>query len=116
MKDKDDLDIECGDSDKENWIPGTRVSHVRRRAASQHQSQRPALKEANGRDGRINRNLAATGRRSRIPQTSHRKSIKSMPELDADVSAFMAGGGVASQEEDLDCVQGLLSLSQGAWR
>ncbi|KAF4156227.1 hypothetical protein CNMCM6936_008990 [Aspergillus lentulus] len=116
MKDKEDLDIECGDSDKENWIPGTRVSHVRRRAATHHQSQRPALKEANGRDGRINRNLAATGRRSRIPQPSHRKSIKSMPELDADVSAFMAGGGVASQEEDLDCVQGLLSLSQGAWR
>ncbi|EAW21352.1 homeobox domain-containing protein [Aspergillus fischeri NRRL 181] len=116
MKDKDDLDIECGDSDKENWIPGTRVSHVRRRAASHHQSQRPVLKESNGRDGRINRNLTATGRRSRIPQLSHRKSIKSMPELDADVSAFMAGGGVASQEEDLDCVQGLLSLSQGAWR
>ncbi|GFF83206.1 homeobox protein YOX1 [Aspergillus udagawae] len=116
MKDKDDLDIECGDSDKENWIPGTRVSHVRRRAASHHQSQRPVLKEANGRESRINRNLAATGRRSRISQPSHRKSIKSMPELDADVSAFMAGGGVASQEEDLDCVQGLLSLSQGAWR
>ncbi|RHZ50741.1 homeobox domain-containing protein [Aspergillus thermomutatus] len=116
MKDKDDLDIECGDSDKENWIPGTRVSHVRRRAASHHQSQRPVLREANGRDGRINRNLAATGRRSRIPQPAHRKTIKSMPELDADVSAFMAGGGVASQEEDLDCVQGLLSLSQGAWR
>ncbi|GIJ87825.1 hypothetical protein Asppvi_006738 [Aspergillus pseudoviridinutans] len=113
MKDKDDLDIECGDSDKENWIPGTRVSHVRRRAASHHQSQRPVLKEANGRDGRINR---GPGRRSRIPQPSHRKSIKSMPELDAGVSAFMAGGGVASQEEDLDCVQGLLSLSQGAWR
>ncbi|KAF4276134.1 hypothetical protein CNMCM8812_005343 [Aspergillus fumigatus] len=116
MKDKDDLDIECGDSDKENWIPGTRVSHVRQRAASHHQSHRPVLKEANGRDGRINRNLAATGGRSRISQPSHRKSIKSMPELDADVSAFMAGGGVASQEEDLDCVQGLLSLSQGAWR
>ncbi|KAF7118958.1 hypothetical protein CNMCM5793_008596 [Aspergillus hiratsukae] len=116
MKDKDDLDVECGDSDKENWIPGTRVSHVRRRAASHHQSQRPVLKESNGRDGRINRNLVATGRRSRIPQPSHRKSIKSMPELAADVSAFMAGGGVASQEEDLDCVQGLLSLSQGAWR
>ncbi|KAF7157840.1 hypothetical protein CNMCM5623_002274 [Aspergillus felis] len=113
MKGKDDLDIECGDSDKENWIPGTRVSHVRRRAATHHQSQRPVLKEANGRDGRMNR---GPGRRSRIPQPSHRKSIKSMPELDAGVSAFMAGGGVASQEEDLDCVQGLLSLSQGAWR
>ncbi|KAF7178263.1 hypothetical protein CNMCM7691_006938 [Aspergillus felis] len=113
MKGKDDLDIECGDSDKENWIPGTRVSHVRRRAATHHQSQRPVLKEANGRDGRMNR---GPGIRSRIPQPSHRKSIKSMPELDAGVSAFMAGGGVASQEEDLDCVQGLLSLSQGAWR
>ncbi|EAW09786.1 homeobox domain-containing protein [Aspergillus clavatus NRRL 1] len=117
MKDNEELDFGCGDSDKENWIPGTRVSHVRRRAASHHQSQRPALREASGRDGKISRTLSSSGRRPRISQqTSHRKSVKSMPELDADVSAFMAGGGGASQEEDLDCVQGLLSLSQGAWR
>lgn len=44
---------------------------------------------------------------------------------DEEVAAFMAGGRSASSasvgtgrrdEDDMDCVQGLLSLSQGAWR
>ena len=34
----------------------------------------------------------------------------------SDVSAFMGGDGNANEAEDLDCIQGLLSLSQGAWR
>ncbi|KKK15280.1 hypothetical protein P175DRAFT_0522635 [Aspergillus ochraceoroseus IBT 24754] len=109
---------EDGDSDKENWIPGTRVSQVRRRAASHHHPQRPALKESGSRDGRANKTL--TSARSRLSQAAQRKtsggSTKSLPGLGADVSAFIAGGGGASQEEDLDCIQGLLSLSQGAWR
>ncbi|RDW86495.1 homeobox domain-containing protein [Aspergillus mulundensis] len=110
---KDDLDIEAGDSDKENWIPGTRVSHSRRRTVSDQ--RRPVLKEGNGRAGRSQK---AQSGRSRLSQPSHRKPIgasKSMSGLDGDVSAFM-GGNAASQEEDLDCIQGLLSLSQGAWR
>ncbi|KAK1142655.1 Homeobox protein yox1 [Aspergillus melleus] len=117
-KDAGDADMHGGDSDKENWVPGTRASHIRRRAASHHQSQRPALGESKGRDGKANKDLMATGRRSRLSQASQRKVSggKDVPEVDADVSAFMAGGGSASQEEDLDCIQGLLSLSQGAWR
>ncbi|XHF97790.1 hypothetical protein AWENTII_001371 [Aspergillus wentii] len=115
-KDDEDLELQLGDSDKENWIPGTRTSHVRRRAAS-HNTQRPVLKEANGREGRANKNLTTAGRRSRLTQGSqHKAGGKSMPELGADISAFMAGGNGASQEEDLDCIQGLLSLSQGAWK
>ncbi|KAA8646321.1 hypothetical protein EYZ11_008448 [Aspergillus tanneri] len=116
----DDPDLQCGDSDKENWIPGTRVSHIRRRAASHHHSQRPVLRDSKGRDGKANKGLLAAGKRSRLSQASQRKASggngKAAPEMDADVSAFMAGGGSASQEEDLDCIQGLLSLSQGAWR
>lgn len=119
-KDAGDADLHGGDSDKENWVPGTRASHVRRRAASQHQSQRPVLGESKGRDGKANKDLTTAGRRSRLSQVSQRKvsggNGKAAPEVDADVSAFMAGGGSASQEEDLDCIQGLLSLSQGAWR
>ncbi|OJJ00279.1 hypothetical protein ASPVEDRAFT_81855 [Aspergillus versicolor CBS 583.65] len=113
---KDDLDIEDGDSDKENWIPGTRVSQSRRRTVS-HQPQRPALKDSNGQNNRGN--TKAPGR-PRLPQQSYRKAgggnTKSLSGLGTDVTAFMAGENTASQEEDLDCIQGLLSLSQGAWR
>ncbi|KAL4979379.1 hypothetical protein BDW66DRAFT_128307 [Aspergillus desertorum] len=114
---KDDLDLEAGDSDKENWVPGTRVSHSRRRAVSSH-TQRPVLKDSNGRDGRT-QEISTLGR-SRWSQPSHRRAVGaskslSMSGLEGDVSAFM-GGNAASQEEDLDCIQGLLSLSQGAWR
>ncbi|KAE8386619.1 hypothetical protein BDV23DRAFT_139921 [Aspergillus alliaceus] len=108
-----DLELHCGDSDKENWIPGTR--NVRRRAASQHHSSRPALRDTNGREGKVNKDLAA--RRFRLSQASQRKATnKSVPTVDTEVSTFMAGGGGSSQEEDLNCIQGLLSLSQGAWR
>lgn len=72
---------DLGDEDKENWIPGTRVSNVRRRTTVSH--ARPVLADSNQ-------------KRSRLAQKD-----TSMP---------------ASQDEDLDCIQGLLSLSQGAWR
>lgn len=114
----DDLELQWGDSDKENWIPGTRTSHVRRRTASHHHSRRSILREANSRDGKANRDLASGGRYSRVSQHQRVSGVidKDVPEMDAEVSAFMNGGGGASQEEDLDCIQGLLSLSQGAWR
>ncbi|KAE8404527.1 hypothetical protein BDV37DRAFT_114502 [Aspergillus pseudonomiae] len=115
MAGKGNGEVECGDSDKENWIPGTQTSRVRRRAASQHHSSRPVLRDANGKDGKVNKDLSA--RRSRLSQASQRKANeKALPTIDTEVSTFMAGGGGSSQEEDLDCIQGLLSLSQGAWR
>ncbi|KAL4945155.1 hypothetical protein BDV06DRAFT_47792 [Aspergillus oleicola] len=113
---KDD-ELEDGDSDKENWIPGTRVSQSRRRTVSYH--QRPILKDSNGRDSRP-QPKAQNSVRSRMSQPFGRKQgsagTKSMSSLGTDVSAFMGGENTASQEEDLDCIQGLLSLSQGAWR
>jgi hypothetical protein len=110
----EDLEADGGDSDKENWIPGTRTSRIRRRMT--HTAQRPALKDASNRDGRANRNLGAvsSGKRSRVHQGPQRTN--SHGDISADVSAFMAGGSGPSQEEDLDCIHGLLSLSQGAWR
>ncbi|KAL4897190.1 hypothetical protein BDV59DRAFT_85797 [Aspergillus ambiguus] len=108
---KDDLD--GGDSDKENWIPGTRVTHARRRPTAHQQFQRSVLRESNGRDGRLTKGLSGAGKQSRKASGGNSKTA---PPVDAEVSAFMSGGGSASQEEDLDCIQGLLSLSQGAWR
>ncbi|KAE8145096.1 FAD/NAD(P)-binding domain-containing protein [Aspergillus avenaceus] len=84
-KEDGELDLQCGDSDKENWIPGTRTSHVRRRAASQYHSSRPALREANGRDGKAKDSTPAS-RRARQSQMSQRRSNdKTMPNVDADV-------------------------------
>ncbi|KAJ5267083.1 hypothetical protein N7478_009891 [Penicillium angulare] len=106
---KADLELDPGDSDKENWVPGTRASQVRRRTTSH--TSRHALREANGNRGL---GLQNTGKRNRPFASGTQGKVTS--ELSAEVSAFMAGGGGGSQEDDLDCIQGLLSLSQGAWR
>src|SRR3954464_6129982 len=87
------------DSDKENWLPGTREStHGLRRTepaaargsilqqpssrAAQHSHAPPVLPSANDQE-------------NRVPASSRKEKTKG---------------------DDLDCVQGLLSLSQGAWR
>ncbi|KAJ5960479.1 Homeodomain [Penicillium vulpinum] len=106
---KQDLEQDPGDSDKENWVPGTRSTNVRRRNTSH--IPRPVLRDANRNRGL---GISANGKRNRPLQAGSQG--KAPPELSAEVSAFMAGGSGDSQEDDLDCVQGLLSLSQGAWR
>jgi hypothetical protein len=117
----EDLSWEVGDSDKENWMPGTQRRAVsRRHARALSHTQRPILKE-NG----VRRNtvvddlaLAKNGRFYRGPRGN--KDMKEMSQaptkLDAEVAAFMSKNGSSSREEDLHCIQGLLSLSQGAWR
>jgi hypothetical protein len=106
---KPDLEQDPGDSDKENWVPGTRSTNVRRRNTSH--IPRPVLRDANRNRGL---GISTNGKRSRPLQAGSQG--KAPPELSAEVSAFMAGGSGENQEDDLDCVQGLLSLSQGAWR
>ncbi|EPS29981.1 hypothetical protein PDE_04931 [Penicillium oxalicum 114-2] len=106
---KGEMDFDLGDSDKENWVPGTRSPPVRRRNPSA--VPRPALRDANRRAGL---GISSTSRRNRQPPSSGPGIAE--PELSAEVSAFMAGASGSSPKDDLDCVQGLLSLSQGAWR
>ncbi|KAJ5103396.1 Homeodomain [Penicillium argentinense] len=106
---KHDLELDPGDSDKENWLPGTRTSQVRRRKTSH--ASRSVLRDANRNRGL---GITSSGKRNR-PFASGTQG-KSPPDMSAEVSAFMSGGTGGSQEDDLDCVQGLLSLSQGAWR
>lgn len=109
LSSKHDLELDAGDSDKENWVPGTRATPVRRRTTSH--APRPVLREANRNRGL---GISSSGKRNR-PFASGTQG-KAPGELSADVSAFMTGGPGGSQDDDLDCVQGLLSLSQGAWR
>lgn len=106
---KPDLELDPGDSDKENWVPGTRSSQVRRR--TNPHAPRAVLRESNP-NRRLN--VQPNGKRNR-PYPAGTQG-KAPPDLSAEVSAFMAGSAGGSQEDDLDCVQGLLSLSQGAWR
>ncbi|KAJ6141212.1 hypothetical protein N7470_010108 [Penicillium chermesinum] len=105
---KPGFELDAGDSDKENWVPGTRSSQARRRPNPN--ATRSVLRDANRNRGL---GLSTNGKRNRPLGSGVQGKA---PDVDADVSAFMAGGNGGSQEDDLDCVQGLLSLSQGAWR
>ncbi|OAP55417.1 hypothetical protein AYL99_10390 [Fonsecaea erecta] len=84
-----------GDSDKENWAPGTRMSEHPLRRTQPSTSTRPVLQENEQMtfpDVSSSRKRAEEGAGSRPSPTK-----------------------VTAKGEELDCVQGLLSLSQGAW-
>lgn len=84
-----------GDSDKENWAPGTRLSEHPLRRTQASSRQRPILRE----------NEAVI-----FPDTGtarkHQEGGRSSGKSESREKA---------KGEDLDCVQSLLSLSQGAW-
>jgi hypothetical protein len=112
----DDVDLQLGDSDKENWLPGTQASGVRRRRTGLP-SQRSVLTDNGGskHDGGLktrgaNESQAAKRGRGREPDATFPINV------DEEVMAFMSSSDGSNQNEDLDCIQGLLSLSQGAWR
>jgi hypothetical protein len=114
-------DLEAGDSDKENWVPGTsRRPDPRRHQRAKSHTQRSVLKENGIRKNTVVDDLALTknGRLYRGPRGSKdvKGSSQTAAKLDAEVAAFMTKTGSSSREEDLDCIQGLLSLSQGAWQ
>ena len=85
-----------GESDKENWEPGTRSSINPLRRVEPSNNRRPILEE--------NRDVLSQSNReekeNRRSVDLHFRSVKDWEEKD----------------EDLDCVQGLLSLSQGGWQ
>lgn len=85
------------DSDKENWLPGTRDSThgLRRTGPSAERSsilQRPGGSTA-----------------------QHAHPSPELPSVDDQENRPVVRNG-KEKGDDLDCVQGLLSLSQGAWR
>lgn len=126
-----------GDSDKENWTPTENGATPRRRPLP---SGKPARPTAVGRDA----SRTVLGDNNTIPThainfgaaNKRRRKAKDLPvpavfeDLEATVTAssqaanggeevknFMQSGEISpTKAGDLDCVQGLLSLSQGAWR
>lgn len=113
----------AGDSDKENWLPGTQAT-TRRPGGSTFPSK-AVLSEKTASQNAGSDSITGKMRRvRRVPVDSSavasrgtKESQKAeMEQEDEEVAAFMSGATVPAREEDLDCIQGLLSLSQGAWR
>ena len=113
-----------GDSDKENWVPGTQSSNLNRpRASANPQISRSVLGENNlipshavglgavqhEGSGKFKSRTADSGRTSNCSSSQN-------CEGDDEVAAFMGETMLPGGDEDLDCIQGLLSLSQGVWR
>lgn len=113
-----------GDSDKENWEPGTQTSSVRRARAPNTSSQaRRAIlvdsahipSHSTSLDALLNQENI-TPRRPMLKTRGSSEGSDEEAEEDEEVAAFMGCSSLPREEEDLDCVQNLLSLSQGAWR
>lgn len=108
------ISIPGNDSDKENWTPDREL------AASQ-----PVIPMAPPNFDRRQRTVLGERRATgNAPQRTPGKGLVDRenrdPENDPELAAFMRSSerksNSISEDEELDCVQGLLSLSQGNWR
>ena len=108
------ISIPGNDSDKENWTPDREL------AASQ-----PVIPMAPPEFDRRHRTVLGERRATgHVPQRTPAKGVGGRenrdPENDPELAAFMRSSerksNSISEDEELDCVQGLLSLSQGNWR
>jgi hypothetical protein len=114
-----------GDSDKENWLPGDRPTNSRRRPLPQSKNDKlPTTKSILGDNHNVPShasNLGAVGNgrnRKRKSQDIGANIFEDEENADGgeEVQKFMRGEVSPSKKGDLDCIQGLLSLSQGNWR
>ncbi len=110
-----------GDSDKENWEPGTQSGNPRRRRPGNTHHAARILEEnlrvpsqSSSLDAMMNRESTASHRSIEKSSSSEDKE-NSAPEVDDEIAAFIGESG-PREVEDLDCVQNLLSLSQAAWQ
>jgi hypothetical protein len=101
-----------GDSDKENWAPGTRSSaHALRRMQPSSTASRDVLQDH-----------FVAARSENIGMSQYHEGSKHSGHVQENASSendsHLAGSftRAENEEEDLDCIQGLLSLSQGAWK
>ncbi|OHW95531.1 homeobox domain-containing protein [Colletotrichum incanum] len=128
--------ISPGDSDKENWSPDTDGNPRQVLPLSDVRRPLPTIagsKTNTRRTGRVLQDHSVSanfsGNRARtMPAMGRRDSGKDLtiyedgrsspaPKETEEVEKFMRGGEVSpSKKGDMDCIAGLLSLSQGAWR
>ncbi|GKT55508.1 homeobox domain-containing protein [Colletotrichum tofieldiae] len=128
--------ITPGDSDKENWSPDTDGNPRQVPPLSDFRRPLPTTAGSKTNARRTGRVLldhsvptSFSGNRARtMPAMGRRDSGKDLtifedgrnspaPKETEEVEKFMRGGEVSpSKKGDMDCIAGLLSLSQGAWR
>jgi hypothetical protein len=110
-----------GDSDKENWVPEEGGNLRRRPLPSAKTDRQPSSKPVL----RDNFNVMTHAVDFGVAKNKRRKAAQVEPkifedqenkEVSEDVEEFMRGEVSPSKKGDLDCIQGLLSLSQGNWR
>ncbi|KAM3077684.1 Homeobox protein yox1, variant 2 [Clarireedia jacksonii] len=113
-----------GDSDKENWLPHENGGNPRRRAANSSKNnerqQRSILQDNLDLSTRAESDVGKNKRRKATHPEAQlfedgESGAKSNKAADDDVERFMRGEVSPSKKGDLDCIQGLLSLSQGNW-
>ncbi|KAF1986470.1 hypothetical protein K402DRAFT_355898 [Aulographum hederae CBS 113979] len=98
------------DSDKENWEPEDGQENRPRRT----DGTRDALsRKVLGENTKVQSQSSSLG--SLMAKEKAGKSAGA-GGVDEEVAAFMAGGRTGENGEDMDCIQGLLKLSQGNWK
>ncbi|KAF4627155.1 hypothetical protein G7Y89_g11003 [Cudoniella acicularis] len=111
-----------GESDKENWIPHENGGNSRRRplptARSNKQSSSRAVLGDNFNVPTHALNFGGPAKRRRKGKDVTPSVFEDQENTDVggEVEKFMRGEISPSKKGDLDCIQGLLSLSQGNWR
>ncbi|OTA02790.1 homeobox transcriptional regulator [Trichoderma parareesei] len=120
--------VSPSDSDKENWSPRNGAASADRRRQMPPSS--PSRSQGARRIGRAlqgRKSPALLMRAHTMPSGSSSSmetgvsgfgdvEAKAESPRDDEVSRFMCGDVSPSKKGDMDCVAGLLSLSQGAWR
>ena len=111
--------LPSGDSDKENWEPGTQTYINRRPRNPKSQKRRPILDENSLLSVQSSHSDASTSNSRThsfgiVDDADDRENM--IADEDEEVASFTGTASLPRETEDLDCVQGLLSLSQGAWR
>jgi len=112
-----------GDSDKENWVPGENGSR-RRPLPSARLDTKILSKAILGDNFNVpthahNLGGSKTKRRKAAyvePKVFEDNNQENSAEVGEEVEKFMRGEVSPSKKGDLDCIQGLLSLSKGNWR
>ena len=112
-----------GDSDKENWVPGTCQRGTRPAASSSATTERGILQEntqllshSSSFKALMDKDITLSNRRQKQTRPGPGSTDKENFEVDDEVSAFIGGAKNGRADDELDAVQNLLSLSQGAWR
>ena len=121
-----DIEIPNNESDKENWEPDQQTQPSGQSKASylakNEKTTRKILGESNNIPSKNSSFGAMMAReKGRKPSKIHLDAENTNPEDDPEIAEFMGTSRKASSStnamgEDFDCVQGLLSLSQGNWR